>query len=291
MKCVVVIGLVASLCLGAEARSANEDAFNLATFNIRRGMMDKGENAWTNRLPRLLKVVESRQFDVIGFQEAMPEQVEDLVKSLPEWSRVGVGRCKNGQDEAVCIFFRKARFELCDSGTFWLSEKPDEPGSKSWNAAWPRICTWGVFRDRKTGRKFRFYNTHLDHVSELARINGVKMILEKVKAGMAEGPVFLTGDMNGIYKPPTAENTAANDPILAILEVLKNSESVSETPHQGAVNTVQGFRTKPSRKDECIDYVFVSPGIRVLSHTTCDDKPDGKFASDHYPVVIRAALD
>lgn len=289
-RSIVLMGLVAGLCLGAEARKADEGAFNLATFNIRRPL-DKGDNAWTNRLPRLLKVVADRQFDIIGFQEAMPEQVKDLVKSLPEWNHIGVGRGKKGSDETVCIFFKKDRFELCDSGTFWLSENPNEPGSKSWGAAWPRICTWGVFRDKKTGKKFRYYNTHLDHVSGLARINGVNMILEKIKARKGGEPVFLTGDMNGVYKPASDENTSANDPILAILDVLKNSEAVSETPHQGNKNTVQGFRTKPSRKDGCIDYVFVSPGIRILSHATCDDKPDGKFASDHYPVVVRAVID
>ena len=293
-KCVILMGLLAlmglsaCLCLKTEEQT-EEAAFNLATFNIR-CPGDKGDNAWTNRLPRLLKVVADRQFDIVGLQEATPEQVKDLSKGLPEWSHVGIGRGKKGGGEAVCIFFKKARFELCDSGTFWLSENPDEPGSKSWNTAYPRICTWGVFRDRKTGRKFRFYNTHLDHKSGLARINGVKMILEKVKSGGTQEPVFLTGDMNCAYKPASAENTAANDPILAILEVLKNSEAISETPHRGVRYTGQCYRTESSR-NLCIDYVFVSPGIRILSHATCDDRPGGKFASDHYPVAVRAVLD
>ena len=281
---VMLMALAACLCLDAVEPTSRDEAFTLATFNIRRPM-DKGENAWTNRLPRILKIIADRRFDLIGIQEAMPEQVRDLAERLPGWEHVGVGRCPNDRDEATCIFFRADRFALCASGTFWLSETPDVPGSKSWKSAWPRICTWAQFRDKRTGLTFRHYNTHLDHKSKLARFKGVKLILERIQALPKDEAVFLTGDFNAVS--PSAGQADAQDPIPLVLSVLVDAKTVSATPHQGSANTVHGYRVKPRRGDGCIDYVFVSPNVRVLSHATCNDRPEGKFASDHDPVAIR----
>lgn len=268
---------LAAMFLLCGCKSITQDSFNLATFNIR-CPVDKSPNSWQERKPRCLAVIRKNQLDIFGVQEAVRFQLDDLLGD--EFLFIGGGRddFKN-KGEFSAILYRKDRFELIKGGTLGLSEKPSVPGYKSWKTAYPRIATWGLFKDKKTGKQFVYYNTHLDHVSELARINGIKLLVNHAKENAKGKPLIISGDFNA--KPTSATyQTAAS--------LLNDTAKVSLTPHTGPVQTFHGFeryvRTYP------IDFIFVSDDIQVFSHKTDDTKfPEG-FPSDHFPVITKLKL-
>ena len=288
-----------------EGAGGDDAAFNLASFNIRcPSPSDQGVRHWTNRFPRVVKVIKDRAFDIVGMQELAPVQRNFLDGALgPEWGRVGVGRLPNDRGESMSIYYRKARFECLATDTFWLSESPRTPGSKSWGSACPRNCTWGLFRDKRTGRRFRYYNTHLDHVSNEARVKGMRVILGAMRRISQGETIFLTGDMNSHYKYVPADDRARlengggpviddpekiDNPITAALHTLYDTRLRSETPHEGPVNTFSGYRP---RNGHLIDFIFTTGNVRVLRHATCNDRPDGVHPSDHDAVVARLVIE
>ena len=272
-----ILPVLAGLFLLCGCKSVPQDTFTLATFNIR-CPVDKTPNTWQERKPRCLAVIEQNKFDIFGVQEAYRSQLDDLLGS--EFAFVGGGRDDfKDKGEFSAILYRKDRFELIKGGTFGLSEKPDVPGYKSWKTVCPRIATWGLFKDKKTGKEFIYYNTHLDHVSELARINGIKLLVRHARENAKGKPLIISGDFNA---KPTSETYATAE------SLLNNTEKVSLTPHTGPVQTFHGFgryvRTYP------IDFIFVSDDIQVFFHKTIDTKfPEG-FTSDHYPVATGLKL-
>ena len=268
----------------ATVRLAPKDirAFNLATFNMRTDCSEKLDRAWSNRCPRVAKIIRDHRLTLIGAQELKHNQVDDLRRALgPDgYEIVGRGRLKGGKGEGVYILYDASRFDCLTNATFQLSETPEVDGSSSWNSSCPRTCVWGRFRDKANGAEFLLFNTHLDHRSELARLNGMKLILERIKAATTDGTVaFLTGDMNNVYMPGNSIGLAT--------EALKETSALSETPHAGSVATFHGY-TPPARCQ--IDYIFVSKPVRIISHETIEDFPDGKVPTDHFPVAARVML-
>ncbi len=277
LGCMVVAGMLAAVsCVSAIAENA---PIRLATFNIR-CPMDKTPNSWEERAARVNGLVAKHGFELIGLQEATARQIDDML--TPGWAYVGVGRDDGqGKGEFSCIFYKKERFEVRESGTFWLSETPDVPGSKSWKTECTRVCTWAHLRDRTTGKVFWFFNTHLDHRSAEARENGMALILKRI--GMVEKgePVILTGDMNAVPE---------SEPIAKARAVLRDAASISQTPHKGPLATFNGFRVGQAHTAQ-IDYIFVSSGIGVRAHATLDDMVDGLYPSDHFPVMAELVLE
>jgi endonuclease/exonuclease/phosphatase family metal-dependent hydrolase len=173
--------------------------------------------------------------------------------------------------------------ELLQQGTFWLSETPDLAGSRSWDAALPRIVTWGRLRDRRSGAAFYLFNTHFDHRGETARRESAGLLLRKVAeiAGRA-GPVIVTGDFNAtpdsdpyrvLTSPgPPGEHSGLVDALLA-----------SERPHHGPTSSWNAFKAIEAGRR--IDFVLVRPPVAVLQHGILSDTFDGRFPSDHLPVV------
>lgn len=291
----------ASLALfAAFAAFGGDGEFTIATFNVR-CPADKGELRWYRRMPRVAQVVRDRGFDVFGVQEAVPEEAAILRDELPDFARVGCGRNKDRAGEAMYIYYRKNRFECLESGTFWLSENPEEPGSKYEGAGCPRTCTWALLKDKKTGKTFRYFNTHLDHISSQARWNGMTVLLDLgVRPAKARGEtIFLTGDLNETLEKtdspemiaalngPVLSESAKTNPIALVSTELSDTYVRSETPHAGPHKTFHGFTGVPKAR---IDYIFSTPDVKVLTHATLDDKPDGQFASDHYPVAAKVEL-
>lgn len=269
-------------------------AFTIASFNVRcHG--DRGELRWYRRMPRVAEVVRDRGFDLFGVQEATPAEAAVLAEELPGFGRVGCGREKDRRGEAMFIYYRKSRFRPVEDGTFWLSETPDEPGSRYKGAGCPRMCTWALLEDRVTGRTFRYFNTHLDHVSSRARLDGMRVLLERgVRPAKARGEtVFLTGDLNETLDRADSPETVAAlagphlaaaaeiNPVALLSTELTDALALSETPHAGPFRTFHGYTGEPLCR---IDYVFATPDVRVLGHATVDDRPGGEFASDHYAV-------
>lgn len=272
--------MFARLGIAAEQGAVSSSAassVNVLSFNIRYNNPDDGEHAWPNRKGMVASVVRFHAADLIGMQEVLRSQIDDLTVLLPNYSWYGVGR-NDGKNsgEFSPIFYRRDRFQLLDSGEFWLSRNPDQIGSKSWDAALPRIATWVKFRDRESKQEFIHLNTHFDHRGEVARARSAELILDRLKTLSGNMPVVVTGDFN---VPPESEAYATMTSML----VDSKLESVSE-PH-GPEGTFGGFTVKVGDTGDRIDYVFVAEGTKVLRYAALSDQWDGRYPSDHLPVL------
>ena len=278
-----------------------EGAFTLATFNVR-CPGDRGDIVWYRRMPRITQIVRDHGFDLFGVQECVDHEAAILDTDLHDFARVGCGRNADRTGEAMYIYYRKNRFELLEEGTFWLSGTPDEPGSRLPGAGCPRNCTWGLFADRVTGRRIRVFNTHLDLASDELRREEMRILLEHggVVDAQARGEaVFLMGDFNEtlddedtpdaafLLRGPALAARAERNAVALASTFLVDTYASSLTPHAGPVRTCHGYKDEPTKR---IDFVFASPDVRVLAHATLTDKPEGAFASDHYPVAATVEI-
>ena len=172
---------VSALFWAASCSEPAKTELNWATFNVRYDNPGDSLNNWKNRKDRVAAFVKEQKLDIVGMQEVLHNQLEDLKERLPEYAEVGVGR-KDGKTrgEYSPLFFRKDRFELLDSNTFWLSQYPDSVGFIGWDGACCRIATWAKLRDRQSGKVFMAVNTHFDHVGTQARTQSALLIIEKI---------------------------------------------------------------------------------------------------------------
>lgn len=250
----------------------------IMTYNIRLNVASDGENAWPNRKDYFMSQVQFYSPDIFGVQEATPSQVIDIASGMPKYSKFGIGREEGGTGEACTIYYKKDRFKLQDSNTFWLSETPNVV-SRGWDAACNRVCTYGLFTDLKTKKTFYVFNLHLDHMGELARVKGVQVVLEKIKTiNTKKYPVFLMGDFNS--EPNTPQ-------ITEIKKVMDDTRDVSKEKPFGPSGTFNNFKhNEPVTL--LIDYIFISKnsGLTVQKHAVLSDSKDLKYPSDHLPVLI-----
>ncbi|MHC2991841.1 hypothetical protein OB13_09640 [Pontibacter sp. HJ8] len=252
-------------------------SLQVATYNIRYDNKSDTANAWHKRLPVLTGMIQFQDFDIFGTQEALHHQVQDLLEHLPGYAHIGVGRDdgKTG-GEFSGVFYKKARFDLLKQGTFWLSTTPDKP-SKSWDAALPRICTWGQFRDKVSGRTFFFFNTHFDHRGQQARAESVKLILKKIKEIAPKAPVILAGDFN--FDQADENYTTLN-----------KSGTLQDAYHKAKIRfapmgTFNDFKVTDTTQRR-IDHIFLTPAFQVQRYGILTFVyGDGKLPSDHFPVV------
>ncbi|GIV62268.1 MAG: endonuclease [Rhodothermaceae bacterium] len=266
---------------GLLTASAPAQPLRVMTFNIRYDNPQDGENAWPHRKERVASTIRFHGTDVAGLQEALRHQIDTLAAHLPAYAWLGVGR-DDGHDggEFSPIFYRKDRLIPVEHGTFWLSPTPDVPGSKGWDAALPRIATWAVFEDRTTGRRFLFMNTHFDHRGETARTESARLLAAHLAERAGTMPVVLAGDFN--FTPDA--------PGYALLtEKLADARKRTETPPHGPEGTFTGFEAGTSTPRR-IDYLFTGAGIRVLRYGVLAECEDGRYASDHLPVLAELLL-
>lgn len=254
----------------------NAQQIAIMTYNIKLDYPKEGENSWANRKPFLINQLKFNAPDILGVQEALPNQMKDIDSALVTYNFVGVGR-DDGKNEGEysAIFYKKDLFEVLESSTFWLSETP-EKASLGWDAAYHRICTYGLFRNLKTNKVFWVFNTHLDHVGTQARMKSAKLILNKIKQLNSNNlPVILMGDFN-------MEDT--HESIKYISENLRDSKLVADTV-VGPSGTFNNFEFgKPVTRR--IDYVFLSNDFIVNKYTVLSDSNEGKYPSDHFPVMV-----
>ncbi len=271
---------VAPAATGAGS-DADDRVIRVATFNIRRPG-DAPPNNWRNRTPRIRALLKRHRVDLVGLQEATRQQIDAIVFKTG-WAYIGRGRQEDEQQgEHCCILYRKERFECLESRTFWLSETPEEPGSRSWKCIYPRICTWGRFRDRRSGVVFVVINTHFDHGSQSARENGARLIISKLPDIRRGQPAILTGDFNAKPDSPS---------IMLLKSILKNSARHSQARPAGPSGTFHGFKPTPEKLGKPpIDFVFVSQRIEVLEHHTLTDSLNDLYPSDHFPVLAVVRL-
>ncbi|MEA5258503.1 endonuclease/exonuclease/phosphatase family protein [Arcicella aquatica] len=273
--------LLLILLISTSMSSYSQQKLNVMTFNIRMETVQDGENQWAKRKENLSSMLDFYEADICGMQEVLVGQIRDLTKLLPNYAYVGVGRddAKEG-GEFSPIFYRKDKFTILESNTFWLSQTPDVP-SKSWDAALNRIVTYAKFRDNKTKKVFYFFNTHFDHIGQVARRESAKMLVAKIKAVDAKIPVILTGDFN---------STPTEEPTVIINAGLIDTEKVTLTPHFGPISTFNGFQAKEI-EGKLIDYIFLNTDkIKVLKHGTLSNTWNGRFASDHHAVFAQLAF-
>ena len=260
----------------------NAQNLKIMTYNVRYDNPNDGENAWQNRKAFFCSQLSFYEPDIFGIQEALPNQVTDIAGMLPKYIYVGIARDGVGKGESSNIFFRKSRFEMLQQNTFWLSETPDII-SKGWDAALNRVCTYVLLKDNKTKQKFWVFNTHLDHIGELARTNSIQLILSKIKAlNIKNYPVFLTGDFNS---EPTEER------IIQLKKEMNDSHDVSEEKPFGPTGTFNGF-THNEAVTRRIDYIFLSKKspYKVKKQAVLSDSKDLKYPSDHLPVYVELSF-
>jgi Kef-type K+ transport system membrane component KefB/endonuclease/exonuclease/phosphatase family metal-dependent hydrolase len=253
----------------------------VVTANVRFASTRDGRNAWPTRRDDLADAIRALQPDVVGFQEALREQVADLVERMPDHAWFGEGRTDGAlEGEFVPIFYRRRRFEALDGGTFWLSEHPDVPGSRSWGARVPRIATWLRLADRWTGTEVLVANTHLENLDGDVRVEQATVLRDRLLAVAGELPFVLTGDLN----------EPAGDPAHALLDqVWRDARLTSATPPEGPDTTFNGFG--PPQPGRWIDHVLVGGPATVEAVRVVDEeRDDGRHLSDHYPVVVRIRL-
>lgn len=265
-----------------------DDVFRVMTYNIRYAGSEEtdGVNAWSKRKKLVASMINFHHADIVGLQEALLLQLNDLTDLLPGYSWVGVGRDDGKyKGEFSAILFRNDRFEVIKNSTFWLSETPDVP-SMGWDAKYPRIVTWAEIQDKKSGKIFYIFNTHFDHVGITARASSSKLLMAKVNEIVKESAVIVTGDFN------TKAETEAYQIITKNMNgknILRDAQFISESDHHGSNVTFNGFGNsiEPGNK---IDFIFVSEDLFVLKHGVMDETVDGHYPSDHMPVIAEMIL-
>ncbi|WP_278377477.1 endonuclease/exonuclease/phosphatase family protein [Chryseobacterium arthrosphaerae] len=251
------------------------------SFNIRLNVESDKENAWPQRKQDVADLLTYYHPDYFGVQEALPEQMKDLKTGLKNYNYIGVGRDDGKeQGEFSAIFYDTGRLDVLKSGTFWLSETPEKP-SKGWDAALNRICTYAVFKDKKSKKEFLAMNLHFDHVGNVARVKSSELILKKIKELNPKNlPVTLSGDFN---------LTDDSEPIKILSKNMKDTFYHSETKHYGPVGTFTAFNVNEIPKDR-IDYIFTK-GFTIRSHRHINDRRENLlYPSDHFPVIVNLSL-
>ncbi len=272
--------------LDAAAQQAPDEIISVMSFNLRYGTADDGENSWPHRRELVFQVIREQAPDVIGTQETLRFQLNELREALPEYGEIGVGR-DDGETggEYAALLYSRSRFEVGEQGTFWFSENPDVPGSTAWGAQLPRICTWARLVDRVSGRAFYLYNVHLDHESQESRERSVELLIAYIRGRATEDPVIVTGDFNaGEDNPAMLFLTGAIGG-----RGLPLRDSFRELyPQARDVGTFNGFRGTTSGPK--IDGVLFSDGWQVVSAAIVRTARAGRFPSDHFPVTARLRL-
>lgn len=257
-----------------------EAQLKVMSYNIKYANENDGENSWSKRKDHLASQIQFYEPHIFGVQEALHSQLEFLKTELSGYEYFGKGRDDGAQKgEFSAIFFKAEKFELLEEGTFWLSPTPEVPG-KGWDADYPRVCTYGKFKDPASGKEFWVFNTHFDHVGVEARSGSVKLIHQKIQQLNQENlPVMLMGDLN--LEPETGE-------VEFLRDHYKDSREISNLVFgpEGTFNAYE-FEKPVTRR---IDYIFVTEGINVCKYAVLSDNKELRYPSDHLPVLVELKL-
>ncbi len=257
---------------------ASAAQIRVMSYNIRNSNAPDGENKWNKRKQTLGNLILKVNPDILGTQEVLNNQLKDLKKMLPAYGVFGVGR-NNGKHagEHSAIFYNRDKYELLGGGNFWLSETPDVPGSKSWDAAITRICTWVKLKDKLTYDEMLVFNTHFDHRGKEARTKSAALLCRMIDSlATDDRPVIVTGDFN--FEPESegyAEMINENHPI-----------PLTDAYSSGAPDyTCCGFNVS-NKTCSRIDYIFYSKHFVKDSYTVLTDNNGTYYPSDHLPVSV-----
>lgn len=250
-------------------RSAGK--IKVLTFNMRYGTADDGENRWEKRKDLFIETLKEEKADIIGLQEALKFQLDEIKAALPQYEVLGVGR-EDGKTEGEysAILYHKKRLSVDSTNYFWFSDTPKVPGSKSWGNNCTRICTWALFKDKTAKKSFYFYNLHIDHESQNSREKSADLLLKTIHT---EHPVIITGDFNAGEDNP------------AVKKIIEGGYSDSFRkihPDDTDVCTYHAFNG--TVKGDKIDFIFISKDLKVFKAEINRKNKDGHYPSDHFPV-------
>lgn len=280
-----VLALLA-LQVWASAQGVPRDPLQVMSFNIRYGSAKDGGDNWWARRGMLFDLLRERDADLVGLQEALDFQIDEIVAAVPGYAVIGVGRDNAASaGELSAILFKKDRFRVAGAGTFWFSDTPEVPGSKSWGNNITRVCTWARLIDRD-GRGFYHYNLHLDHQSQPSRERSTVLLRQRIEArAFPNEPVVVTGDFNvGEANPALATLVSKGDAAAPFLDTFRMLY-----PNETAVGTFTGFKIG-NTAGEKIDYVLVQPGTEVLGAEIIRTSRNDRYPSDHFPVAATIRL-
>jgi endonuclease/exonuclease/phosphatase family metal-dependent hydrolase len=288
LRRLVVLAVLGAVLVAtwAGAQPTPTEPLRVVSFNIRYGTAQDGDNEWSKRRQMLFEVTRELDADILGLQEALAFQIDEIEAAVQDYAAIGVGRDDAARaGEYTAILFRKSRLRVADAGTFWFSDTPEVPASRSWGNRITRICTWARFVDRD-GRGFYVFNLHLDHESQPSRERSVALLARRIAArAFPAEPVIVTGDFNAGERNPAittlVERPDASSRLVDTFRVLY--------PAATDVGTFTGF-TFGNTAGEKIDYVLVQPGTEVLSAEIVRTSRENRYPSDHFPVAATVRL-
>lgn len=273
----ILFFLTALISYGTYAQS-----LKVMTYNIRLDVAVDGENDWTHRKEFFTAQIKFYEPDILGVQEVKPNQLDDMDSLLKGYNHIGMARDGVGRGESSNIFYKKDKYILKEEKTFWLSETPDSI-SKGWDAAFNRVCTYGLFKDRKTRKYFWVFNTHLDHIGEQARTKGIQLILFRIATvNKRNYPVIFMGDFNS--EPGTER-------IISLKKEMDDCRDISREKPFGPSGTFNNFKHHEA-VTKLIDYIFISKSsnITVKKYAVLSDSDNLKYPSDHLPVYAELKM-
>lgn len=280
----LMLALIIGISFSGHLVAGNDTGvpFKVVSWNIRLDTDHDGSNAWRFRRDAFCSYVQEQSADIIGLQEVLHHQLAEIITALPEFKYAGVGRADGiTEGEYSPVLYRAEKYELMEKGDFWLSEQPDKAGSMGWDAACERIVSWVKLREKLTGSVIYVFNTHFDHVGQQARLNSVRLILERIALVAGDLPVLLIGDLN-----ITPKNEAYK--MLAVSHLADAREWAKSTTDYDAI-TYTGFDFDQGN-DALIDFIFHSQHFKVLSYTVGKANTADKFLSDHLPVIVKFGI-
>ena len=262
------------------AQNISETKLKVMTFNIRYGTADDGENSWQYRKENLFNEIRKLNPDLLGLQEALAFQINEILEAVPEYSFAGVGRDDGKQaGEYSCILYKKNQFRLDTTETFWFSNTPNVPGSNDWGNSITRICTWIKVTDKLAGKSFYHYNIHIDHLSQPSREKSTEFLIDKISKENNFKNVIITGDFNCGDENPAVQ-TITSTGLIDTYRILH-----PKNPNEGTFNDFKGIMT-----GEKIDFIFVSKDFNTVDSEIIRTNVNGKYLSDHFPVMSNLIL-
>lgn len=284
-----------------------EISLSVMSFNIRYDNPADGENGWARRAPLVAQAIRDHRADIVGLQEALSNQLQDLLAELPEYEAVGVGRDDGkASGEYAAILYKRERLRLDAATTFWLSPTPQKPGSRGWGANLPRICTTATFGVYNSGRAVRVFNVHFDHESQRAREESAHLLAKAISdARQINVPVIVTGDFNAgeqsgviAYLTGRAEHATAGEALAPGSPRLLDTFRIKSTQTEGT-GTYHGWTGDAS--GERIDFILVDRSLEVVSAGIDtpmrsapvgegESPPPARYPSDHFPIFATVTI-
>ena len=270
----ILILILSGLFFVFNSCSNTSEKINIMTYNIRLDTENDGINMWDNRKEGIVSLIKEEDVDILGIQEALPDQIDYLSNQLKDYNYIGEGRNGGNSGEYSAIYFKSEKISLKEEETFWLSETPRVP-SIGWDAAINRIVTFGVFYIKNSKKELIVYNTHFDHIGKVAREKSAIMILNHItKNNYLDKSLVVMGDLNANTDEP---------PIKVLSEKLEDSFKMM--PLKDSIGTFNGFDINSKLSDR-IDYVFTK-NIKIIDYRHIYKKlPNGLWPSDHLPILV-----